>query len=102
MRWTKHCACHAFLPLERMINYNFIKHGSVQSYDTTITFNSLRRQRESAHELREGMGEVMHQQKTWPTDSDVHWLHHPLLWREKKKWQNSKNQANKTKQNLSA
>lgn len=39
-----------------MINYKFIKHGSVQSYDTTITLNSLQQQRESTHDLRERMG----------------------------------------------
>lgn len=71
------------LPSECMINYKFIKHGSVQSYDTTITLNSLQQQRESIRELRERMGEVMHQQKKWPADSDVHWLHHPLLWQRK-------------------
>lgn len=44
------------LPSEWMINYKFIEHGSAQSYDTTITLNSLQQQRESARDLRERMG----------------------------------------------
>lgn len=75
MQWVKHCAC---LPSQRVINHSFSARGSVQSYDTTITFITVYDGRERV---------LMSGERTWgsrwPAGSDVHWLHHPLPWQKK-------------------
>lgn len=81
-RGVKHCAC---LPSQRVINHNSSTRGSVQSYDTTITFITVYNSRERvlvSWERKWG--------SRWPADADVHWLHHPLPWQKENKENNQK------------
>lgn len=90
MSWMKHCTN---LPSQRVVNHNFSTRGSVQSYDTTITFITVYGGRErECFELREERDEAR-----WPAGSDVHWLHHPPLpWQKKTKREQGKNQTKQT------